>query len=146
MKPEFNYESVPFDFSHCFCGQCKVADKCLRHQVALRIPESRYSVPVINPNNVSPDGENCRYFKADRMAVYGLGISRMFDDLNYRKAIAVRRQDIIISGEACFTGFFIKNAMSRPPNRSISGRYSSITESIPNRFMMNIRKSIVGKS
>lgn len=27
MKPEFNYESVPFDFSHCFCGQCKVADK-----------------------------------------------------------------------------------------------------------------------
>ena len=84
MKPEFNYESVPFDFSHCFCGQCKVADKCLRHQVALRIPESRYSVPVINPNNVSPDGENCRY--------------------------------------------------------------SSITESIPNRFMMNIRKSIVGKS
>lgn len=53
MKPEFNYESVPFDFSHCFCGQCKVADKCLRHQVALRIPESRYSVPVINPNNVS---------------------------------------------------------------------------------------------
>ena len=25
MKPEFNYESVPFDFSHCFCGQCKVA-------------------------------------------------------------------------------------------------------------------------
>lgn len=57
MKPEFNYESVPFDFSHCFCGQCKVADKCLRHQVALRIPESRYSVPVINPNNVSPDGE-----------------------------------------------------------------------------------------
>ena len=81
MKPEFNYESVPFDFSHCFCGQCKVADKCLRYQVALRIPESRYSVPVINPNNVSPDGENCRYFKADRMAVYGLGISRMFDDL-----------------------------------------------------------------
>ena len=144
MKPEFNYESVPFDFSHCFCGQCKVADKCLRYQVALRIPESRYSVPVINPNNVSPDGENCRYFKADRMAVYGLGISRMFDDLNYRKAIAVRY--IIISGEACFTGFFIKNAMSRPPNRSISGRYSSITESIPNRFMMNIRKSIVGKS
>ena len=139
MKPEFNYESVPFDFSHCFCGQCKVADKCLRHQVALRIPESRYSVPVINPNNVSPDGENCRYFKADRMAVYGLGISRMFDDLNYRKAIAV-------SCEACFTGFFIMNAMSRPPNRSISGRYSSITESIPNRFMMNIRKSIVGKS
>lgn len=57
MKPEFNYESVPFDFSHCFCGQCKVADKCLRYQVALRIPESRYSVPVINPNNVSPDGE-----------------------------------------------------------------------------------------
>ena len=138
MKPEFNYESVPFDFSHCFCGQCKVADKCLRYQVALRIPESRYSVPVINPNNVSPDGENCRYFKADRMAVYGLGISRMFDDLNYRKAIASEDRYIIISGEACFTGFFIKNAMSRPPNRSISGRYSSITESIPNRFMMNI--------
>ena len=35
MKPEFNYESVPFDFSHCFCGQCKVADKCLRYQLEL---------------------------------------------------------------------------------------------------------------
>ena len=86
MKPEFNYESVPFDFSHCFCGQCKVADKCLRHQVALRIPE----------------GENCRYFKADRMAVYGLGISRMFDDLNYRKAIAVRRQVYYYFGRSMF--------------------------------------------
>ena len=102
MKPEFNYESVPFDFSHCFCGQCKVADKCLLYQVALRIPESRYSVPVINPNNVSPDGENCRYFKADRMAVYGLGISRMFDDLNYRKAIAVRRQVYYYFGRSMF--------------------------------------------
>ena len=78
MKPEFNYESVPFDFSHCFCGQCKVADKCLRHQVALRIPESRYSVPVINPNNVSPDGEN------------------------YRKAIAVRRQVYYYFGRSMF--------------------------------------------
>ena len=146
MKPEFNYESVPFDFSHCFCGQCKVADKCLRHQVALRIPESRYSVPVINPNNVSPDGENCRYFKADRMAVYGLGISRMFDDLNYRKAIAVRRQVYYYFGRSMFYRILHKERHVTPPNRSISGRYSSITESIPNRFMMNIRKSIVGKS
>ena len=67
MKPEFNYESVPFDFSHCFCGQCKVADKCLRYQVALRIPESRYSVPV-----------------------------------NYRKAIAVRRQVYYYFGRSMF--------------------------------------------
>lgn len=145
MKPEFNYESVPFDFSHCFCGQCKVADKCLRHQVALRIPESRYSVPVINPNNVSPDGENCRYFKADRMAVYGLGISRMFDDLNYRKAIAVRRQVYYYFGRSMFYRILHKERHVTPSG-SISGRYSSITESIPNRFMMNIRKSIVGKS
>lgn len=121
MKPEFNYESVPFDFSHCFCGQCKVADKCLRHQVALRIPESRYSVPVINPNNVSPDGENCRYFKADRMAVYGLGISRMFDDLNYRKAIAVRRQ-VYYYSELSTLGL-LYNYMS---NKNKSGSFLSL--------------------
>ena len=54
------------------------------------------------PEYVSPDGENCRYFKADRMAVYGLGISRMFDDLNYRKAIAVRRQVYYYFGRSMF--------------------------------------------
>ena len=45
---------------------------------------------------------HCRYFKADRMAVYGLGISRMFDDLNYRKAIAVRRQVYYYFGRSMF--------------------------------------------
>ena len=102
MKPEFNYESVPYAFSHCFCGQCKMADKCLRHQVALRIPASRHSVPVINPNNVSLDGKNCQYFKADKLSVYGLGISCMFDNLNYRKAIAVRRLVYSYFGRSMF--------------------------------------------
>lgn len=92
MKPDFNYDSVPYNFSHCFCGQCAWADKCLRHQVALRMPAERHSVTVVNPLNVAPDGKNCRYFKADRMLVYGLGISGMFDNLNYKKALVLKRQ------------------------------------------------------
>ena len=110
MKPEFNYESVPFDFSHCFCGQCKVADKCLRYQVALRIPESRYSVPVINPNNVSPDGENCRYFKADRMAVYGLGIGR---SMFYR--ILHKERHVTPSEQEHIRQIFVNNGIDTEP-------------------------------
>ena len=34
--------------------------------------------------------------------LYGLGISRMFDDLNYRKAIAVRRQVYYYFGRSMF--------------------------------------------
>lgn len=63
MKPNFDYDSVPYGFIHCFHAQCKHASQCLRHQVALRISPERDVISVVSPTFKPPVEASCPYFK-----------------------------------------------------------------------------------
>lgn len=91
MESEFNYQSAPYDFAHCFNGQCACADKCLRHLLAAHIPAGRNYVTVVNPNNVAPDGKSCLFFREKRLVRFAVGMVHLYDNLTYRDAAIVKR-------------------------------------------------------
>lgn len=92
MKPDFDFNCVPNGFIHCFNDKCKYAEKCLRHQVALRIPDTCAVYTVINPAYKFPDDKECHYFKADQLKRFALGMSHIFDNISYHDAVIIRRQ------------------------------------------------------
>ncbi len=49
MKADFNYDEFPGRFAHCLNEKCVRRDTCLRHQVWLRVPQTRGGVYIINP-------------------------------------------------------------------------------------------------
>ncbi|MFR8358684.1 MAG: DUF6078 family protein [Parabacteroides sp.] len=55
---------VPTGFAHCFNGNCKSADHCLRHQIVRFIPDTHWSISVVNPACTNSDGD-CKAFMAD---------------------------------------------------------------------------------
>ena len=76
MKPDFNCNDFPTTFAHCFNEKCLRGDKCLRRQVALRVPKERTSMLAINPVSIeSPTGEGCRFFLLDQPQCFAKGIT-----------------------------------------------------------------------
>ena len=65
MKTNFDYNSVPDNFTHCLNKQCSHAADCLRHQVALHIPSERDTINIVNPVYAAANGgENCSFFSS----------------------------------------------------------------------------------
>lgn len=91
MKSEFNYQSVPHNFAHCFNGQCARAGECLRYFVGERIPADCNYVTAVNPNKVALEEKSCPFFKEKRLVRMAIGMSHLYDNLTYRDAIAVKR-------------------------------------------------------
>ena len=64
MIEKLDYAMVPTGFVHCFNGNCKNANRCLRHQIIRFIPDTFWAVSVVNPARTSPTGK-CAAFMAD---------------------------------------------------------------------------------
>lgn len=94
MKADFDYNSVPYGFIHCFNEQCKQAADCLRRQVAFRIPPECSTITIINPSYTIPDGKDCPYFLADRLQPFALGISHLLDNVPHNDAVIIKQQMI----------------------------------------------------
>lgn len=50
MIEKLDYAMVPTGFVHCFNGNCKNANRCLRHQIIRFIPDTLWAVSVVNPD------------------------------------------------------------------------------------------------
>lgn len=46
MIEKLDYTMVPAGFAHCFNGNCKQADHCLRHQIVRFIPDTLCRYPL----------------------------------------------------------------------------------------------------
>ena len=64
MIEKLDYAMVPTGFVHCFNGNCKNANRCLRHQIIRFIPDTLWAVSIVNPARTSPTGK-CAAFMAD---------------------------------------------------------------------------------
>lgn len=92
MKADFDYQTVPYNFTHCLHAQCPQADTCLRHQVALRIPYECERITIINPARTLSAGESCPYFAPDKLQRFALGITHLLDSIPHSDAIAIKNQ------------------------------------------------------
>lgn len=91
MKAYFNYDMVPLNYIHCLNSACTQGESCLRHLVALHVPQNLKSVVAVNPSNYPADAGNCPYFRSTVKRRYAWGISTLFDNIPYKKALMLKR-------------------------------------------------------
>ena len=92
MKPDFNYTSVPHNYIHCFNNNCTHATECLRHQVALHVPDTVGIIHTVSPVYKIPDTTECRYFKKDELKLFASGMDHLFDKIPYNDAVIIQKQ------------------------------------------------------
>jgi hypothetical protein len=113
MKKSFNYKEVPSGFLHCFNSECEQSNECLRYQVGLHTTKEVNSFSVVNPKYVAVRKE-CPYFFADQLTRYALGISHLFDNIPYSKAVVIKKNLIKHFGERNFYRFRSKEWIIDP--------------------------------
>lgn len=92
MEPTLDYQSAPYDFAHCFDSRCTCADKCLRHFLGEHIPAERDYVTTVNPLKVGKSEKSCPFFRPKKIVRLAVGMIHLYDNLNYRDAVAVKRE------------------------------------------------------
>lgn len=139
MKADFNYDEFPGRFAHCLNEKCVRRDTCLRHQVWLRVPQTRGGVYIINPGHLaSLTGEECPFFLLDQPQRFARGITCLFDDIPLRKAETIKSQLIAHLGRNTFTAVNKRSAWSGRKSRHIS-KSCSLPKALPkSRNMTNI--------
>lgn len=91
MKENFNYTQVPYDYLHCLQAQCSRSTDCLRYQVTRHAGPKVISFSVVNPVYIAGQEEQCPYFREDHQVRFALGITHLYDNLTYAKAVKIRR-------------------------------------------------------
>ena len=90
MEDCFNYDSVPLNYLHCLNPDCERSESCLRHLVTLHVPQSVKSIVTVNPANYPMDAGQCPYFRSTVKLRYAWGISTLFDNIPYKKALLLK--------------------------------------------------------
>ncbi len=88
----FNYNSVPFNYLHCLNPTCSRSANCLRHLAAQHVPAEVARIMAVNPANYPSEAERCIYFRSTEKQRYAWGISALFDNIPYKKAIYLKRE------------------------------------------------------
>lgn len=117
MKPDFDYNTVPYNFAHCLNEQCPQASACLRQLVTRRIPLSKKTFTIINPAVPDPTGKHCCYFLPDQLQQFVKGISHLYDKLPYKEALLIKEQLISHFGRTAYYRFKRKERYINPADQ-----------------------------
>ncbi len=101
MIKAVDYNKVPENFAHCLAKDCKRADSCLRYQISRFIPNSMYSVRIVNPFR-QKQGDNCSEYLSDVLVKVTYGWNHMFDKLIHEKAVAIKKELSVHYGKTEF--------------------------------------------
>lgn len=114
MKPNFDYDSSPYNFAHCLNTDCLRAEACLRRQMALRIPLKRATVTVVNPAHTTPTGENCPNFKADSTLRFARGMTHLLDHVPHNDALLIKEHLLSYFGRTQYYRLWRKERLFSP--------------------------------
>ena len=114
MKTDFDYNSMPVSFAHCLNGHCLRADKCLRRQVALRMPKERVTVMIVNPEHIASDGGDCAYFIDEKPVLFARGMKKLLDRVPLADATVIKRQMIAYFGKTVYYRCCNKERLIKP--------------------------------
>lgn len=116
MIEKLDYAIVPTGFTHCFSENCKNADHCLRHQIVRFIPDTLWSVSIVNPALIDPDGE-CRVFMADTPVQYAVGMDHLLDRIPHQEAKCIKQRLLTAYGKNKFCQFKRKERVFSPEDQ-----------------------------
>ena len=107
---------VPHEFAHCFNGNCNKADHCLRHQIIRFIPDTYWSVSVVNPACTDPNGE-CGAFMSDTPVQYAVGMDHLLDRIPSLEASNIKQRLLAKYGKNKFYQFKRKERTFSPEDQ-----------------------------
>lgn len=116
MIEKLNYSMVPHDFAHCFNKDCKNAHHCLRHQIVRFIPDTLWSVIVVNPAFIDSASE-CKAFLADTPVQYAVGMDHLLDRIPYNEAKNIKQRLLTKYGKNKFYQFKRKERVFTPEDQ-----------------------------
>ncbi|GKG70916.1 hypothetical protein CE91St1_00590 [Parabacteroides goldsteinii] len=116
MIEKLDYAMVPTGFAHCFNGNCKSADHCLRHQIVRFIPDTHWSISVVNPACTNSDGD-CKAFMADTPVQYAVGMDHLLDRIPYKEAKCIKQRLLMTYGKNKFYQFKRKERIFSPEDQ-----------------------------
>lgn len=117
MIENLDYSIVPYDFALCLNANCKNAGRCLRHQVVRFIPDTLWSVTVVNTPHTNPDGE-CKAFMEDTPIQNAVGMDHLLDRVPYNEANNIKQQLLAKYGKNKFYQFKRKERVFTPEDQS----------------------------
>lgn len=118
MKEQFDYQSVPYGYAHCFNNQCAKAVNCLRNIAAQNITTGHPYITIINPAYVNSNTEECPYFHLKEKIRVAWGVSRLFDKIPYRDACELRHQIIGHFSRSKYYRFYRKEYSLMPEDQA----------------------------
>lgn len=135
MEDYFNYDSVPFNYMHCLNSACARSESCLRHLVALHVPQKVKRIVAVNPANYPANAHHCPYFRSCVKARYAWGISSLFDNVPYKKAIFLKREILEIFPKTTYYRILHKErALSPKEQAQIAGLFAQAGVAEPLMF------------
>lgn len=117
---------VPTGFVHCFNGNCKNANRCLRHQIIRFIPDTLWAVSIVNPARTSPTGK-CAAFMADTPVQYAVGMDHLLDQIPYLEAKRIKQRLLMTYGKNKFYQFKRKERIFSPEDQHYVHKFFLIT-------------------
>lgn len=106
MKPEFNYQLIPHGFAHCLNKECKRANECLRSRAAFHLPLERDTFTIVNPAQTTATGDDCHFFKEDKLKQFARGMTHLLDHIPHNDAVIIKRQMLNHFGKTLFYRFW----------------------------------------
>lgn len=114
MEDEFNYQAVPYGYTHCFNGHCSKEKKCLHRLVAVHSTKEYPTLTVVNPNCIPADGNNCPYYKSIQKIRMAWGIRLLLDNILHKDAVSIKNQMISHFGRSMYYRFYRKEHSINP--------------------------------
>lgn len=91
MKGDFDYKEVPKNYLHCVHSSCKRSGECLRFLVTRHADPKIHRIYIVNPTSLTGNNDGCAHFQPDELTCFGWGITHLFDNIPYKKALKIKR-------------------------------------------------------
>lgn len=117
MEDEFNYEAVPYGYTHCFNAHCPKGKKCLYHLVALHSTNRYPTLSVINPNCIPEDAAACPFFHPIRKIRVAWGIRHLLDNVPHKDAETLKGFMLSHFGRGMYYRFYRKEKFVAPEHQ-----------------------------
>lgn len=106
MENKFDYQTVPYGFTHCFHSHCARKEECLHHLAAAHCTSQYPTLSIINPNYIPADTTDCPYFRSARKQRVAWGIRHLLDNVPHKCAAPMRNQLIGHFGKTAYYRFY----------------------------------------
>lgn len=122
MESNFDYDSVPYAFAHCFNNQCPKAEKCLRHLAAQHCTNNYPTINIINPACIPADTDTCPHFQPTQKIHVAWGIHNLLDNVPYKDVHELKAWLIAHFGRGKYYRFYRKESYLTPEDQAFIRR------------------------